>query len=172
MNVRETEDVTSEAYHGTSEECARTIEANGFTLPQPNQSNRYGCAVYFWLNSKEQACWWARKIPDVKVIAVIRAKVAYGKHLNIISWEGQEILQKIARKISESTRVSQVTEAAVLNFMAKKGWIETALILDLLQTSVGPILAGFHSVKGTRLILSVYRLENIIERTIVLTEAA
>jgi hypothetical protein len=172
MNVRPSEDVTNEAYHGTSDDCARAIISDGFTLPQPSPDNRYGRAVYFWLNSKDQARWWARKMKGVRVIAVIRAKVAYGKHLNVVSWEGQDLLLKIARKISEATRVQKVTEAAVLNFMAEKGWIETALILDLPQTSVGPILAGFHSVQGTRLILSVYRLENILDRTIVLTEAA
>ena len=172
--VRESQDVTSEAYHGTKEHIAGEIIKNGFCLPPVGSpEGRYGRAVYFWLNSKDQAVWWAKKTCNRgDVIAVIRAKAAYGRHLNIVSWDGQKLLAKVARNLAVATSAQTVTEAAALNFMAHKGWIETALVLDFPEQTPVKVFTGSYSVQGPRLILCVYRVEKILERTIVLTEAA
>lgn len=165
-------DVTSEAYHGTSDAVAIEIIRNGFGLPELSPENRYGKAVYFWFGSREQAKWWARKAHPREAIAIIRATVQYGKHLNLVSWDGQKLVAKVAVYLSKVTPNSEITEAAVLNFMAKKGWIETALVLDMPQTALENLFSGSYSVAGPRLILCVYRVEKILDRTIILQEAA
>lgn len=172
--LRESQDVTSEAYHGTKEQTADAISKDGFLLPQQGDTDsRYGRAVYFWLNSKDQARWWAKKrVHPGDTIAVIRAKVAYGRHLNVVSWDGQNLIAKVAKNLADAMAVRTVTEAAVLNFMAHKGWIETALVLDFPEQAPTQLFAGAYSVRGPRLILCVYKVEKIIERTIVLKEAA
>lgn len=170
--IPQSQDVTNDAFHGTSEALADEAVKNGFTLPPANSDNRYGRGVYFWHGSRNQAVWWAKKRHPGGTIAVLRAKVAYGRHLNVISWEGQKIVESVAQRLAQRTPSPAITEAAVLNFMVGKGWIETAMVLDLPEQAVKQLFAGSYSVGGPRMILCVYSVEKILERSIVIKEAA
>jgi hypothetical protein len=165
-------DTTTDAFHGTSDTVAAMIVKDGFGLPELSPDNRYGCGVYFWFGSRDLAKWWARKAHAGVPIAIIRATIAFGKYLNLVSWEGQKLVAKVAVHLSKGTLNSAITEAAVLNFMAQKGWIHTALILDMPAQTPVNLFSGSFSVAGPRLILCVYRVENILEQTIILQEAA
>ena len=175
--VRKVRDVTSEAYHGTTQAIADKIVTHkeGFKLPNKgNDESRYGNGVYFWLNSKEQAEWWAKKQYEGSgVIAVIRSAVEYGTHINVVSWEGQKILQKVAANLKHKLNVPNVTEAAALNFLAQNHGVDTALILDLPDNKPRtPLFEKFLSPKNARLILCVYKVEKILESAIVVSVAA
>ena len=171
--VRETADVTDQAFHGCTKPAADQIVQEGFRLPGFNSENRYGNAVYFWMGSKEQAAWWAkRRCAKGTIVTILGSQVAYGLHLNVATWEAQKLMKKVASEIAQRQKTTEVTEAAVLNFLASKGWIETALVVDIPQTAATKLFTSSHSLEGTRLILCVYRLEKILNSRIVLEEAA
>lgn len=168
--IIESSEVRDDAYHGTLSDRARAIKAEGFRLPENSEENRYGRAVYFWQASQEQARWWAAMRFPGQVIAVGRSKVQLGRHLNCITFEGQGQLREIARKLADRTKLKQITEAAVLNLLAVKGLIHTALVLDLPAGPTTQVFKGAFSVSGARLILCVYRIQNILEWSIVSEE--
>lgn len=161
--------VVDKCYHGTDEQSEAAIDAQGFKLPEPDASSRYGRGIYFWKGSLENAKWWLES-REIRKGAVFEAKVHLGKHLDLLTEEGRSHLVTIANNLRKSRAgrdLSEFSEAAVLSFMAQKKWIETSQILDLgpLPREIKSIMPGVHkwfSPSNARLIICVYRLENIL----------
>lgn len=173
----------NDCFHGTTQQRAESIAARGFELPALGDAdaNRFGRAIYFWKGSKACASWWARRVasktPTVTTIAVLRSTVRLGKFLDLLTWEGQKFVKKVATELSKRAPSKDYThtDASVLTFMAQKGWIETVQLLDLgpLNASSGGVrelFPGSYLFEGPRVIICVYVLENILETSIVLRE--
>ncbi len=163
-------DGTSEAYHGTNQEIAGSIESNGFIISTTDRETRYGNGIYFWLYSKESAVWWAKKRYPAKIISVFKSTVDFGRLLNLATPEGEKIVELTARKISQKTGKSRIKEAAVLNFLAQKGWIDTAMVVHMPDIDLGPLFNESYSRRGIRTILCVYNIDKILCSSIVYEE--
>lgn len=121
LEIPNTNDTNSRAFHGTDEESAAKIVKEGFKYASCFEP-LLGKGVYFFDGQEVKAKKWAEKrkkqLGHKQKISVIQSSVRYGRYLdlndekcyNALSWFTQKYQQKAASSIGLCTAIDVAAE--------------------------------------------------------------
>ncbi len=158
--IKYTDQLIPNAYHGTSNENAKKICRDGF-IASCGEKQFLGDGIYFYENSLKHAQNWAERYFKGEPIAIIKAQVVLGRCLDLNNWEHRNLIVDVKeRLISRGHKES--TDAAVINFIAKNfnPKIDTVRACYV-QPKYGNLFPGSKFYSYSQLILCVKNKNNI-----------
>lgn len=159
MDIQYSGKIISDAYHGTSLENATEIMSNGFKI-STGEHQYLGDGVYFFESSLSEAEKWAKKHHSPHYV-VIKAVVALGSCLDLVNDDYKIKLRKISKKLMERKKVKKINDAAVINYIAEFGKIDT--IRAKFFYSLFP---GSHIFNNPYIVICVRNSKNILNTSI------
>jgi hypothetical protein len=123
--VRATEKIVPDAYHGTRQQWAAFIIRDGFKLSR-GKDLFLGDGVYFFETSHQTAKAFAIRRHRTD-IAVIKAVINLGRCFDLHVQDYSEFVSECAEKMRKRAgrRKEEITDALVINFIASIGEIDS-----------------------------------------------
>lgn len=165
-------DTVSNAFHGTTVEAARQIVSQdcGFT-PTVSDQLFLGTGVYFYEGDERAARKFARSAHRKRRVAVLRAKIRWGRCLNLFVRAHRMALQQVEKRL-RSAGVIDATMGQVINDLAQKFEIDTVKGVQVQEpnTSVPRFFAESEVGSFSKLMICVRNTSNILTCEIVMED--
>ncbi|HKP38180.1 MAG TPA: hypothetical protein VJT71_15080 [Pyrinomonadaceae bacterium] len=158
--------IVPDAYHGTSKASAAVILRDGFAA-SVGPKNYLGDGVYFFEGARTYAVNWAQKRYGLQSV-VLHAIINLGycldfhipEHVRLIQKWRDGLHQEVVRRKAAGRPTWQITDAFVINLIAKKVEIDTVRAVWLPSKSK-KIFSGSHFIAG-QLIICVRNLKSVL----------
>lgn len=166
-------DTVSNAFHGTTVEAARQIvsENCGFR-PTVSDQLFLGTGVYFYEGDERAARKYARSAHGRRRVAVLRAKIRWGRCLNLFVRAHRMALQQFEKRL-RSAGVIDATMGQVINDLAQEFEIDTVKGVQVQDPSIRVPRVFAESEVGSfsKLMICVRNTSNIVACEIVMEDS-
>ena len=165
--IKYTEKIVPDAYHGTSLQNAKSIASKGFKEYEVGSDLYLGDGIYFYESSRRHAELWAKqRLGEGSLIGVLLCSVNLGRCLDLNKMDHRAFLIRQKRKIEEKAQPARrVTDPLVINLLAKVVRFDTVRA-SLTTPGKGPVFEGSRIWDYQSLIICVRNMDNILSTSI------